>query len=115
MSPVPHEDGPPKTTNGPTHNSLLTITPDEAADRATTLTLVHEELEALHAATAQVAENVGAVRDIALEKGPSQRIRSAHSERPEPPRVRWSCDTNCGSGPRATRDRRQSRLFRTLA
>jgi len=49
----------PERAAGPAYDSLLTITLGEAPGGATTLTLVHERLEALLAAMPYVAENVG--------------------------------------------------------
>jgi uncharacterized protein YndB with AHSA1/START domain len=49
----------PARTDGPTFDSMLTITLDAAPDDATRLTLVHERLDDLYAAMPQVAENVG--------------------------------------------------------
>src|SRR4249920_1587996 len=50
----------PERAAGPVFHSLLTITLDDAPGGATTLTLVHERLEALRAAMPHVAENVAA-------------------------------------------------------
>jgi uncharacterized protein YndB with AHSA1/START domain len=58
----------PERANGPEYDSLLTITLTEAPDGATTLTLVHERLDALHTAMPQVAENVGPGWDMVLDK-----------------------------------------------
>jgi uncharacterized protein YndB with AHSA1/START domain len=49
----------PERTAGPSYDSLLTVTLSETPDGGTTLTLVHEQLEALAAAMPSVAENVG--------------------------------------------------------
>jgi uncharacterized protein YndB with AHSA1/START domain len=58
----------PERADGPGYDSLLTITLTEAPDGATTLTLVHERLDALHTAMPQVAENVGPGWDMVLDK-----------------------------------------------
>jgi uncharacterized protein YndB with AHSA1/START domain len=57
----------PDRADGPAYDSLLTITLAEAPDGATTLTLVHEQLDALHAAMPQVAQNVGPGWDMVLD------------------------------------------------
>jgi uncharacterized protein YndB with AHSA1/START domain len=58
----------PDRADGPTYDSLLTITLRDALDGATTLTFVHEQLEALDAAMPQVAENLAAGWQVALDK-----------------------------------------------
>ena len=58
----------PERTAGPTYDSLLTITLDKTPDGATTLTLVHEQLDSLHAAMPHVAENVGPGWEMVLDK-----------------------------------------------
>jgi uncharacterized protein YndB with AHSA1/START domain len=58
----------PERTDGPTFDSLLTITLSEAPGNATDLTLVHERLDTLHAAMPHVAENVGPGWDSVLDK-----------------------------------------------
>src|SRR5215207_2732171 len=58
----------PERTAGPTYDSLLTITLEEAPDGATELTLVHERLDALQAAMPNVAESVGPGWDMVLDK-----------------------------------------------
>jgi uncharacterized protein YndB with AHSA1/START domain len=58
----------PDRSAGPAYDSLLTVTLEGAAGGATTLTLVHEQLDALHAAMPQVAENVSVGWEMALEK-----------------------------------------------
>lgn len=58
----------PDRSAGPAYDSLLTITLEGAAGGATTLTLVHEQLDALHAAMPRVAEKVGVGWGMALEK-----------------------------------------------
>ena len=58
----------PERTDGPAYDSLLTITLGEAPDGATTLTLVHEQLDTLQAAMPQVAENVGPGWAMVLDK-----------------------------------------------
>jgi len=61
----------PERNDGPRFDSLLTVTlaeatSAEAPEAATTLTLVHEQLEQLQTAMPQVAEQVGAGWDLAL-------------------------------------------------
>jgi uncharacterized protein YndB with AHSA1/START domain len=58
----------PERTDGPTFDSLLTITLSEAPGNATDLTLVHERLDTLHAAMPHVAENVGPGWDLVLDR-----------------------------------------------
>jgi uncharacterized protein YndB with AHSA1/START domain len=58
----------PERTDGPTFDSLLTITLSEAPGNATDLTLVHERLDTLNAAMPHVAENVGPGWDLVLDK-----------------------------------------------
>ena len=58
----------PDRTHGPRYDSLLTITLREAADGATALTLVHERLDALHAALPHVADNVQTGWELVLDK-----------------------------------------------
>jgi uncharacterized protein YndB with AHSA1/START domain len=58
----------PDRLDGPTYDSLLTITLREAPGGGTTLTLVHERLDALRAAMPDVADNVGRGWEMALEK-----------------------------------------------
>jgi uncharacterized protein YndB with AHSA1/START domain len=58
----------PERTSGPTYDSLLTISLDEAPGGATALTLVHERLDALHAAMPDVAKSVGPGWDMVLDK-----------------------------------------------
>jgi uncharacterized protein YndB with AHSA1/START domain len=53
---------------GPIYDSRLTITLDEAPGGATNLTLVHERLEALHAAMPQIAESVEPGWDMVLDR-----------------------------------------------
>jgi uncharacterized protein YndB with AHSA1/START domain len=48
----------PMRSDGPRFDSILTITLAEAPDGATALSLVHEQLDALHAAMPDVSENV---------------------------------------------------------
>jgi uncharacterized protein YndB with AHSA1/START domain len=58
----------PERNSGPTFDSLLTITLRAAPGDATTLTLVHERLEALAAGMPRVAENVGRGWELVIEK-----------------------------------------------
>jgi uncharacterized protein YndB with AHSA1/START domain len=58
----------PERATGPVYDSLLTITLREAPRGATALTLVHERLDALHAAMPDVAENVGTGWAMVLDK-----------------------------------------------
>ncbi|MDQ3700319.1 MAG: SRPBCC domain-containing protein [Chloroflexota bacterium] len=58
----------PARNDGPAYDSLLTITLRETLGGGTALTLVHERLEALTAAMPDVAEDVGAGWEQALEK-----------------------------------------------
>ena len=58
----------PDRSAEPTCDSLLTIALEPAAGDATELTLVHERLDALHAAMPDIAENVGVGWGMALEK-----------------------------------------------
>jgi uncharacterized protein YndB with AHSA1/START domain len=60
--------GGPERTAGPVYDSLLTITLRETPAGTTQLTLVHERLEALHAAMPRVAENVGPGWEMVLDK-----------------------------------------------
>jgi uncharacterized protein YndB with AHSA1/START domain len=53
---------------GPVFDSLLTITLADAPDGATALTLVHQQLDALHKTMPMVSANVGNGWDSALEK-----------------------------------------------
>jgi uncharacterized protein YndB with AHSA1/START domain len=48
----------PLRSDGPTFDSILTITLADAPDGATALSLVHEQLDALHAAMPEVSANV---------------------------------------------------------
>lgn len=58
----------PERTAGPVYDSRLTITLREATNGTTTLTLVHERLQALRAAMPFVAESVGPGWDMVLAK-----------------------------------------------
>jgi uncharacterized protein YndB with AHSA1/START domain len=58
----------PARMDGPTFDSLLTISLSDSADRGTTLTLVHEELDALWEAMPQVAENVEQGWELVFQK-----------------------------------------------
>jgi uncharacterized protein YndB with AHSA1/START domain/DNA-binding transcriptional ArsR family regulator len=58
----------PERAAGPAYDSLLTITLAEAPGGATALTLVHERLDALHAAMPEVAEDVGPGWAMVLDK-----------------------------------------------
>jgi uncharacterized protein YndB with AHSA1/START domain len=58
----------PERTAGPTFDSRLTITLEEAPGGATELTLVHERLDALHAAMPEAARNVSRGWEMALDK-----------------------------------------------
>lgn len=58
----------PARTDGPTFDSLLTITLARSSETSTTLTLVHEKLDTLWAAMPQVAENVERGWDLVLDK-----------------------------------------------
>lgn len=58
----------PDRTAVPAHDSRLTISLERAAADATTLTLVHERLEALHQAMPHVADNVQTGWNMALDK-----------------------------------------------
>jgi uncharacterized protein YndB with AHSA1/START domain len=58
----------PARTDGPTFDSLLTITLREAPGNATVLTLVHERLESLATGMPDVAGNVGRGWELVLGK-----------------------------------------------
>jgi uncharacterized protein YndB with AHSA1/START domain len=58
----------PDRLAGPTYDSLLTVTFEEAPDGATQLTLVHERLDDLRAALPDVADKVGVGWEMALDK-----------------------------------------------
>jgi uncharacterized protein YndB with AHSA1/START domain len=58
----------PERTLGPVYDSMLTVTLEEAPDGATKLTLVHQRLEALHAAMPEVAELVETGWKLVLDK-----------------------------------------------
>jgi uncharacterized protein YndB with AHSA1/START domain len=58
----------PDRSDGPVFDSLLTITLADAPGSATTLTLVHEKLDALHDAMPQVSANVEEGWASVLEK-----------------------------------------------
>ena len=58
----------PDRNDGPTFDSLLTITLEEASEGVTALTLVHERLETLRAALPDVADNVGSGWEDVLTK-----------------------------------------------
>jgi uncharacterized protein YndB with AHSA1/START domain len=58
----------PARTEGPVFDSVLTITLDQTDDGATALTLVHEQLDALHAAMPDVSANVGTGWTMVLDK-----------------------------------------------
>jgi uncharacterized protein YndB with AHSA1/START domain len=58
----------PERIADPSHDSRLTITLGDAPGGATALTLVHERLDALHAAMPEVAENVERGWGMALDK-----------------------------------------------
>jgi uncharacterized protein YndB with AHSA1/START domain len=58
----------PERSDGPVFDSLLTITLADAPDGATALTLVHEQLDALHEAMPQVSANVENGWESVLEK-----------------------------------------------
>jgi uncharacterized protein YndB with AHSA1/START domain len=58
----------PDQLAGPVYDSLLTVTFCEDPDGATTLTLVHERLEPLHAAMPDVAKNVQPGWEMVLDK-----------------------------------------------
>jgi uncharacterized protein YndB with AHSA1/START domain len=58
----------PARTDGPVHESLLTITVRETPEGTTALTLVHERLDALAAAMPDVARNVGPGWTLVLDK-----------------------------------------------
>jgi uncharacterized protein YndB with AHSA1/START domain len=58
----------PERSDGPVFDSLLTVTLADAPEDATTLTLVHEKLDALHHAMPEVSANVEGGWTSALEK-----------------------------------------------
>ena len=58
----------PERVADPSHDSRLTITLGEAPGGETALSLVHERLDALHAAMPEVAENVERGWEMALDK-----------------------------------------------
>jgi uncharacterized protein YndB with AHSA1/START domain len=58
----------PERATGPVFDSLLTVTLADAPGKATALTLVHEQLDALHQAMPEVSANVGQGWDSALDK-----------------------------------------------
>jgi uncharacterized protein YndB with AHSA1/START domain len=58
----------PHRTKGPTFDSLLTITLRASPGDTTTLTLVHERLEALEQAMPDVARNVGVGWELVFDK-----------------------------------------------
>jgi uncharacterized protein YndB with AHSA1/START domain len=58
----------PQRSDGPTFDSVLTITLADALDNSTFLTLVHEQLDALHTAMPHVSENVLAGWEMVLDE-----------------------------------------------
>jgi uncharacterized protein YndB with AHSA1/START domain len=58
----------PQRSDGPKFDSVLTITLADALDNSTFLTLVHEQLDALHAAMPDVSENVLAGWEMVLDE-----------------------------------------------
>jgi uncharacterized protein YndB with AHSA1/START domain len=58
----------PARMDGPSFDSLLTITLSDVSETSTTLTLVHEELDTLWEAMPQVAENVKRGWELVLDK-----------------------------------------------
>jgi uncharacterized protein YndB with AHSA1/START domain len=58
----------PERAAGPVFDSLLTITLAEAPGMATALTLVHQQLDALHQAMPEVSANVGPGWDSVLDQ-----------------------------------------------
>jgi uncharacterized protein YndB with AHSA1/START domain len=58
----------PARREGPVFDSVLTITLDQTGDGATALTLVHEQLDALHDAMPDVSANVRVGWDMVLAK-----------------------------------------------
>ena len=58
----------PRRGDGPTFDSLLTVTLDGKPDGGTALTLVHERLEELAAAMPQVADGVAPGWQSVLDK-----------------------------------------------
>jgi uncharacterized protein YndB with AHSA1/START domain len=58
----------PDRSAGPRYDSLLTVSFEDAPGGETTLTLVHEQLDALHAAMPDVADSVAIGWSMALEK-----------------------------------------------
>jgi uncharacterized protein YndB with AHSA1/START domain len=58
----------PSRSDGPTFDSLLTVTLAAAPGNRTTLTLVHERLDALYAAMPAVAESVAVGWDLVLDR-----------------------------------------------
>jgi uncharacterized protein YndB with AHSA1/START domain len=58
----------PQRSDGPTFDSVLTITLADALDNPTFLTLVHEQLDALHSAMPHVSENVLAGWEMVLDE-----------------------------------------------
>jgi uncharacterized protein YndB with AHSA1/START domain len=67
----------PARTEGPVFDSVLTITMDETDDGTTALTLVHEQLDALHAAMPDVSANVGTGWVMVLDKMTTMLSRDA--------------------------------------
>ena len=67
----------PARTDGPVFDSRLTITLTEAPGRSTSLTLVHERLEALREAMPQVAMSVGVGWSTVLDRLASTVERAA--------------------------------------
>jgi len=58
----------PMRSEGPTFDSILTITLAEEPDGTTVLSLLHQQLDALHAAMPDVSENVGNGWTSALDR-----------------------------------------------
>jgi uncharacterized protein YndB with AHSA1/START domain len=58
----------PERERGPVFDSLLTVTLDETGDGGTRLTLLHEKLDALHAAMPELAGQFSAGWGDVLEK-----------------------------------------------
>ena len=58
----------PARRQGPVFDSVLTITLGRTDDGATALTLVHEQLDPLHAAMPDVSANVGTGWEMVLDK-----------------------------------------------
>jgi uncharacterized protein YndB with AHSA1/START domain len=58
----------PERADGPMFDSVLSVTLADDRQGGTLLTLVHEQLDALHGAMPQVSENVAAGWEMVLDK-----------------------------------------------